>query len=274
MSVLAIEAGPTAVTAVVVAGDGEVLGRCVQDLPAESPHRGWVEHEPDELWGAVLATTRLAVKEAGATGDAAPAAVGLAHPGDTLVLWDQETLGAPRPAFGASDRRTAQLCDRLRAAGHEQRVVALAAAPLDPRRTGPRLAWLAEHEPHTWAHVLDGRYAVGTFGSYLLARMTLGTWYVTDVASAAATLLLDTDRGAWSDELCALFGVPVAALPELVASRGRLARTEPRGFSGLGLPVTALAESRVARAAAADPTHPDAVALGAAALASRGLAGR
>ena len=87
--------------------------------------------------------------------------------------------------------------------------------------------WLAENEPHTWALVESGRYAVGTVDSYLIARMTRGTWHVTDVSNACRTLLFDLSTGDWSDELCALFGVPRDALPELVPNWGEIATHRP-----------------------------------------------
>ena len=101
--------------------------------------------------------------------------------------------------------------------------------------------WLAEHEPHTWALVEQGRYAVGTVDSYLVARMTRGTWHVTDVSNACRTLLLDLERGEWSEELCSLFGVPRDALPDLVPNWGEVGTTDPSTFCGLSLPIAGMA---------------------------------
>ena len=125
------------------------------------------------------------------------------------------------------DRRTADICARLRDEGHEDRVTELTGLRLDPYFSGTKLMWLAEHEPHTWALVESGRYAVGTVDSYLIARMTRGTWHVTDVSNACRTLLLDLRAGDWSDELCGLFGVPRDALPELVPNWGEIAHHRP-----------------------------------------------
>ena len=101
--------------------------------------------------------------------------------------------------------------------------------------------WLAENEPHTWALVESGRYAVGTVDSYLIARMTRGTWHVTDVSNACRTLLFDLEAGDWSDELCELFGVPRDALPDLVPNWGEVAPTDPKVFLGLSLPIAGIA---------------------------------
>ena len=139
------------------------------------------------------------------------------------------------------DRRTAAICARLRDEGHEERVTELTGLRLDPYFSGTKLTWLAEHEPHTWALVESGRYAVGTVDSYLVARMTRGTWHVTDVSNASRTLLMDLSTGEWSDELCDLFGVPRDALPDLVPNWGEIATTDPSSFCGLELPIAGIA---------------------------------
>jgi glycerol kinase len=185
MSVLAIDAGTTGVTAVVVTPEGTIAARGYQELPQHFPKPGWVEHAPEEIWQATLEATR------------------------------------------AADRRTADICTRLRVAGHEERVAELTGLRLDPYFSGTKLMWLAEHEPNTWALVESGRYAVGTVDSYLIARMTRGTWHVTDVSNACRTLLFDLATGDWSDELCRLFEVPRDALPELVPNWGEIATTDP-----------------------------------------------
>lgn len=238
MSVLAIDAGTTGVTALVVTKAGKIAARGYQEFAQHFPRPGWVEHSPEEIWQATIEATREAL--AAHSGDAVTA-IGITNQRETVLLWDRETLGSPRRAIVWQDRRTADICTRLRDAGHEERVAELTGLRLDPYFSGTKLAWLAEHEPNTWALVEDGRYAVGTVDSYLIARMTRGTWHVTDVSNASRTLLFDLERGEWSDEMCDLFGVPRAALPEVVPSWGDLATTDPRSFLGLELPVAGIA---------------------------------
>lgn len=238
--VLAIDAGTTGVTALVVSAEGTIDAKGYQEFPQHFPRPGWVEHTPEEIWQATLEATRVCLAAWG--GDPSDLrGIGITNQRETVVLWDRETLGAPRRAIVWQDRRTADICDRLRDAGHEERVSELTGLRLDPYFSGTKLVWLAENEPHTWAHVESGRYAVGTVDSYLVARMTRGTWHLTDVSNASRTLLFDLEQGAWSPELCDLFGVPVDALPEVVPSWGELARTDPRSFLDLELPVAGIA---------------------------------
>jgi glycerol kinase len=238
MSVLAIDAGTTGVTAVVVEHDGTIAAKGYQEFAQHFPRPGWVEHAPEEIWQATLEATRQVVKAYDAS---QLQAVGITNQRETVLLWDRETLGSPRRAIVWQDRRTADLCTRLRDEGHEDRVRELTGLRLDPYFSGTKLMWLAEHEPHTWALVESGRYAIGTVDSYLIARMTRGTWHATDVSNACRTLLFDLEAGDWSDELCSLFGVPRDALPELVPNWGEIATTDATSFLDLSLPIAGLA---------------------------------
>ena len=244
MSVLAIDAGTTGVTALVVTSEGTIAAKGYQEFAQHFPQPGWVEHSPEEIWQATLEATRACLKAYEQVGGPELRALGITNQRETVLLWDRETLGSPRRAIVWQDRRTADICTRLRDAGHEDRVAELTGLRLDPYFSGTKLVWIAEHEPNTWALVEDGRYAVGTVDSYLIARMTRGTWHVTDVSNASRTLLFDLERGEWSEELCGLFGVPTDALPEVVPSWGdgsTMGTTDPRVFLGLELPIAGIA---------------------------------
>ena len=235
MSVLAIDAGTTGVTALVVDESGAVVARGYEEFPQHFPRPGWVEHEPEQIWQATLAACRQAL-----TGQTVTA-VGLTNQRETAVLWDRSTLAAPRRAVVWQDRRSSDVCDRLRDAGHEDRVRELTGLRFDPYFTGTKLTWLAENDPASWAGVVDGSVVVGTVDSYLVARLTGGARHVTDASNASRTLLFDLAAGDWSDELCELLSVPRGALPEVVPSYGEVGRTSPAAFLGLDLPVAGIA---------------------------------
>jgi glycerol kinase len=238
MTVLAIDAGTTGVTAILVAADGSVHARGYEEFPQHFPQPGWVEHEPEQIWQAVLSACRQAI---GAAAAEAPTCVGVTNQRETAVLWDRTTLAAPRRAIVWQDRRTAALCEQLRQAGHEERVSELTGLRLDPYFTGTKLAWLAQHDGRAWEGVRGGNTHVGTVDSYIVARLTGGARHVTDASNASRTLLYDTFAGGWSAEMCELFGVPMAALPELVPSSGEVGRTDPAAFLSLDLPVAGIA---------------------------------
>jgi glycerol kinase len=235
VSVLAVDCGTTGVTALVVGEDGAVEARGYQEFAQHFPQPGWVEHEPEEIWVAVLRACAAAVEGRTIT------AVGITNQRETAVVWDRRRLSAPRRAVVWQDRRTSQLCEHLRQAGHEPRVAELTGLRLDPYFTATKLAWLSRHDRATWAGVESGDLALGTVDSYAIARMTGGRRHVTDASNASRTLLYDLRGGGWSEELCALFSVPVAALPEVVPSWGEVARTDPDSFLGLDVPVAGIA---------------------------------
>lgn len=236
-SVLSIDAGTTGITALVVDESATVIARGYREFPQYFPADGWVEHDLTEMWSATLAATR----EALAGTDATITAVGITNQRETVCFWDRETLGAPRRAIVWQDRRTAGMCADLRDAGHEARVAELTGLRLDPYFSATKIAWVRENDPQTWSQVTAGRVAVGTVDSYLVARMTRGLHHITDATNASRTLLYSLADGAWNDELCALFGVPADALPDITASYGDLARTDPASFLGLDVPIAGIA---------------------------------
>src|SRR3954449_1890636 len=235
MPVLAIDAGTTGGTALVVGEDGGVLSRGYREFAQLFPRPGWVEHEPDDIWTATVAACR----EALAGTDEQPTCIGITDQRETAVVWDRRTLHSPRPAIVWQDRRTTGICDRLRS--DEARVTELTGLRHDPYFTGTKYAWLAEHEPRVWSGVRDGALALGTVDSYVITRLTGGAAHVTDPSNASRTLLYDLEKGAWSDELCDVFDVPSSALPEVVPSSGVVGTTDPDSFLGLELPIAGIA---------------------------------
>ena len=236
--VLAIDAGTTGVHALLVAEDATVVARGYAEFAQHFPRPGWVEHVPEEIWQATLAATQSALDD---TRDAEVVAIGITNQRETAVLWDRRTLRAPRRAIVWQDRRTAALCEQLAQDGHGDRVTELTGLRLDPYFTGTKLAWIREHDPRAWHGVESGEVAIGTVDSYLVARLSSGARHVTDASNASRTLLYDVRSGAWSPELCDLLGVPLAALPEVVANWGECARSEPSAFLGIDAPIAGLA---------------------------------
>jgi glycerol kinase len=236
MSVLAIDAGTTGVTALIISADGAVAGRGYEEFRQYYPQPGWVEHLPEGIWQATLGACRQALD-----GAQPPSCIGITNQRETAVIWDRATLVAPRRAIVWQDRRTAAICERLREQGHEARVTALTGLRLDPYFTGTKLTWLAENDPEVWAGVTGGSLAVGTVDSYLVARLTNGRHHVTDASNASRTLLFDIEAGQWSAELCQLLRVPPHALPEVVPSSGLVGHSDPAAFLGLSLPVAGIA---------------------------------
>jgi glycerol kinase len=232
--VLSLDEGTTGATAVVVGLDGEVRAKGYREIAQHYPQPGWVEHDPLEIWSAVQVSAKEALQAAGVSA-ADVRAVGITNQRETLVVWDRRTLEPLAPAIVWQDRRTAAVCDELRAAGHEQRVREVTGLVLDPYFTATKLGWALEH--------VDGaaNAAVGTVDSWLVARLSAGRDHLTDASNASRTLLFDIGQGAWSQEMADLFGVSLANLPRLVDSSGEISMTDPAVFGGVAAPITGVA---------------------------------
>jgi glycerol kinase len=232
--VLSLDEGTTGATAVAVGMNGQVRGKGYAEIEQHYPHPGWVEHDADEIWTAVQATALGALEAAGAR-PSDVRAIGITNQRETLVVWDRRTLKPLSHAIVWQDRRTAAQCARLREAGHEDRVREVTGLVLDPYFTATKLAWAMKHV----GGAADA--AVGTVDSWLIARLSAGRDHVTDASNASRTLLFDIGRGAWSEEMAALFGVPLANLPEIRDSSGDISHSDPAAFGGIDAPISGVA---------------------------------
>lgn len=237
MAVLAIDAGTTGVTALIVDTHGVIRSRGYSEFPQHFPQPGWVEHSPDEIWGATL----TAVRDALSATDEVPTALGITNQRETVVLWDRHTLQAPRRAIVWQDRRSAGIVHELRARAMERNIRNITGLGLDPYFSSTKLLWLSRNEPDLWDRVHSGKFAVGTVDSYLIARLTAGAVHVTDATNASRTQLLDLRTASWDDDLLDLFDVPRSALPDVVPSFGEVGTTDPDSFLGLRIPIAGIA---------------------------------
>jgi glycerol kinase len=237
MAILALDAGTTGVTALVVSDAGKVISRGYREFLQYFPAPGRVEHEPEEIWQATLAAATDAISKT----TTKLSAVGIANQRETIVLWDPATLRSPRKAIVWQDRRTAELVQNLKDQGLEKEVRKLTGLGLDPYFSSSKLLWLAQNEPGVWAGVKSGSLKIGTVDSYLVARLTGGASHITDASNASRTQLLNIHTASWSTELLDIFQVPESALPKVTPNYGQLAKTEPSVFLNLTLPITGMA---------------------------------
>ncbi len=233
--VVAVDAGTTGVRAVAVDGAGRLAGWAYRELTQHFPQPGWVEHDPEEISaavGATLAELHAALDDAGTT----IAAVGVTNQRETAVAWDRRT-GRPRHrAVVWQDRRTAARCDELRDAGHLPLVRDATGLVLDPYFTATKLEWMLG----PGGVQADAGLAVGTVDTWVVRHLTGGAVHVTDPSNACRTLLYDLRTRAWSPELCELFGVPEATLPEVRPSSGRYGVTAEGCGLPAGIPVSGI----------------------------------
>jgi glycerol kinase len=230
-ALIAIDQGTTSTRAIAFDTTLRPLGSAQQELRQIYPAPGLVEHDPEEIWAATVATVREAMAKAG-LGANNVAGIGITNQRETTVVWDRATGKPIHNAIVWQDRRTAAACDNLRRAGHEPRIVATTGLLLDPYFSASKIAWLIEHVDGAPAAAQAGRLAFGTIDAFLLWRLTGGRVHATDASNAARTLLLDIGSGQWDAELCQLFGVPPTMLAQVRDCAGNFGSTEPGLFGG------------------------------------------
>jgi glycerol kinase len=211
---LAIDQGTTSSRAVLFNHQGQRLAQAQQEFNQHYPEDGWVEHDAMQIWQDCLQLCRDVLKQ-GAISATEVAAIGITNQRETTVLWDRATGEPLAPAIVWQDRRTADLCDRLRAAGHETLVQERTGLLLDPYFSATKLAWLLDHLPNARQRAEAGELAFGTIDSWLLWNLTAGKVHATDATNASRTLLFDIHRQCWDEQLLELFHIPAALLPEV-----------------------------------------------------------
>ncbi|MDF3068361.1 MAG: Glycerol kinase [Polyangiaceae bacterium] len=183
---LAIDQGTTGTTALVMSKEGATLGRSTREFPQHFPQPGWVEHDAREIWASVEGAVADALAVANVSGTDI-AAIGITNQRETTLLWERDTGQPVHKAIVWQDRRTAPLCERLKAEGHEARVREVTGLVLDPYFSGTKLAWLFDHVPGARQRAERGELAFGTVDSYLVYRLAGGgaaAPHVTDATNA------------------------------------------------------------------------------------------
>jgi glycerol kinase len=238
-TILAIDQGTTSSRAIVFGADLRVLGVGQQEFPQHFPSSGLVEHDAEDIWRTTLASARVALENARTTASAV-AAIGITNQRETCLLWDRRTGVPLHRAIVWQDRRTYDVCQRLKAEGHEPVVARKTGLLLDPYFSGTKLAWLLDTVPGARALAAEGHVAAGTIDTFLLWRLTGGRVHATDATNASRTLLYDIQHGDWDDDLLRLFNVPRAILPEVRDSAADFGTTEAR-LLGAAIPIRGVA---------------------------------
>jgi glycerol kinase len=238
-AILALDQGTTSSRALVFDRTGRIVGRAQREFPQIYPHTGWVEHDPRDLLATQLGVAAEALVQAGLRA-ADVAAIGITNQRETTLVWDRISGEPVYNAIVWQDRRTAALCDRLKAEGHEPRVAARTGLLLDPYFSGTKLHWILDHVPGARQRARDGKLAFGTVDSWLIWKLTGGQVHATDPSNASRTLLYNIHQGCWDEDLLALFDIPAGLLPEVVPSSGLIGTTAGDLFAAR-IPITGVA---------------------------------
>ncbi|MEZ4667792.1 MAG: glycerol kinase GlpK [Anaerolineae bacterium] len=215
--ILALDQGTTSSRAVLFNQAGQIVDMAQQEFPQIYPQPGWVEHDPEAIWSSqlhvanqVLATAGVAAKDI--------AAIGVTNQRETTLLWDRETGEPVCNAIVWQDRRTAPLCDQLKAEGFDSVIRETSGLITDAYFSATKIAWILDHIPSARQKAEAGKLAFGTVDSFLVWRMTAGKLHITDVSNASRTMLYDIHQHKWSETILKKLNIPSSILPHVMPS--------------------------------------------------------
>ncbi len=231
--ILAIDQGTTSTRALMFDSEGQIKATASAPLEQNYPRPGWVEHDPQAIWQAVLATGRSVLRDAGSP---PIAGIGITNQRETVVLWDRET-GAPcGPAIVWQDRRTEPICQALREDGLEAHIRQTTGLVVDPYFSATKIAWALRSDSDLAARASDGQICFGTIDSWLIYCLTGGGVHVTDATNASRTMLFDIHRGTWDQKLLGVLDIPLAMMPDIADCQAAFGHTQPEHF-GQPIPI-------------------------------------
>ncbi len=237
--ILAIDQGTTSSRAIIFDGHLKVIATAQEEFPQHFPASGWVEHDPTDLWATTAGTARAAIEKACITARDI-VAIGITNQRETTLIWDRKTGQPIHNAIVWQDRRTADICAKLRDEGHGPMITARTGLLLDPYFSATKVKWLLDTIPGARARAAKGELAFGTVDSFLIWKLTGGRTHATDATNAARTMLYNIKTGAWDADICALMGVPMTMLPEVRDSAADFGMTRADLF-GREIPILGVA---------------------------------
>lgn len=238
--VVAIDQGTTATKVVVLDKQLRIRGSASQEFTQYYPKPGWVEHDPEEIWETCQRTLTRALRAAKATAKNI-AAIGITNQRETAVLWNRKTGRPVHKAIVWQDRRTTEMCQKLKDRGLGEMIRHKTGLLLDPYFSGTKISWLLDHVKEIRDKARKGEIAFGTIDSWLIYKLTGGEAHVTDVSNASRTLLFNLTSLNWDTELLRIFNIPREMLPEVRSSSEVYGTTVRAGSLPAGIPVAGIA---------------------------------
>jgi len=235
--ILALDQGTTSSRAIVFDHAGSIVAVAQKEFPQIFPKPGWVEHDPRDIWSSQAGVAAEALTKARVRAEDV-AAIGITNQRETAVVWDRVTGEPIMNAIVWQDRRTAAICDRLRARKMDRVIRRKTGLVIDAYFSATKVQWMLQNVKGAKAKAKAGELAFGTVDSWLVWNLTGGKVHVTDVSNASRTMLFDIAKGQWDDELLELFGVPRSMLPEVRSSSEVYGHTE---LLGATVPIAGIA---------------------------------
>jgi len=213
--ILAIDQGTTSSRGIIFDSDMNIVATAQQEFDQHFPNSGWVEHVVDDLWSTTVATATGAIAKAGIK-PSDIAGIGITNQRETTIVWDKTTGKAVHNAIVWQDRRTSEMCQKLKSDGFEDEITRKTGLLLDPYFSGTKLKWILDNVAGARAKAEAGELLFGTVDSFLIWKLTRGKRHVTDATNAARTMLYNIRDGGWDADICGRLDIPMNMLPEVL----------------------------------------------------------
>ncbi len=238
--ILALDQGTTSSRAVLFDHDAHIIAMSQKEFTQHYPKAGWVEHDANEIWATQLAVMREVLEKASLTAHDVEA-IGITNQRETTLLWDRKTGEPVHRAIVWQDRRTAAICDALKADGRESQIRDKTGLVVDSYFSGTKIKWILDQYPYLRSRAEKGELAFGTVDSWLIWKLTNGQVHATDYSNASRTLLYNISDLKWDPELLEWLDIPAGILPEVRNSSGDFGTTSAEIFPETGIPIRGVA---------------------------------
>lgn len=237
--ILSLDSGTTSNRAILFNHSGEIVAVAQQEFEQIYPKAGWVEHNADTIWETQLKVMQEVVQKAGIKPEQVDA-IGITNQRETAVVWNRETGKAISNAIVWQDRRTAEFCDKLKAAGWEQKIAEKTGLVIDAYFSGTKVKWILDNIEKARELAVQGKLAFGTIDSWLVWKLTNGAHHITDVSNASRTMIYNIHELKWDQELLELLDIPKDILPEVKPSSSIYGKTST-DWLGVEIPISGIA---------------------------------
>lgn len=240
MFIMAIDQGTTGTTVSILDHGGSLVASVGQDYPQIFPKPGWVEHNPEEIWHSVVVTIQGALEKARIKGDQI-AAIGITNQRETVILWDKHSGKPVHNAIVWQDRRTADVCEKLRKTKKDKMIQKKTGLVVDPYFSATKIQWMLKNVSALKMKAKSGQILAGNIDTFLLWRLTAGQAHKTDVSNASRMMLMNLKSLEWDQELLKLFDIPAAVLPQICESSSVFGKTKGLSVLPDGIPIAGIA---------------------------------
>ena len=238
--ILSFDQGTTSSRAILFDKTGAMIATAQQEFTQIFPQSGWVEHDAMEIWGTQSGVARQVLEETGTRPDEV-AAIGITNQRETTVVWDKNT---GRPVYNAivwQCRRTAPICDALKAKGWTDRIREKTGLIIDAYFSGTKVKWILDNVAGARERAEKGELLFGNIDTWLIWNLTRGKVHVTDYTNASRTMLFNIRTLQWDEDILQELDIPRSMLPEVKPSSCVYGQTDERTFGGAAIPIAGAA---------------------------------